>query len=106
MPANWNPEERPHAVSLLDSWLDSMRAPEGYAGPVSHWWDLWPLLWSWILFRRLSLSIETIAYDHIWSKYAWTPVLLLPVDFLIGLVAFATVRCNIITFKGFRPKEG
>jgi hypothetical protein len=39
MPADWTPEELPRAVGLLDSWLDSMRAPEGYAGPVSHWWD-------------------------------------------------------------------
>jgi hypothetical protein len=26
-------------LSLLDQWLDSMRAPNGYAGPVSHWWQ-------------------------------------------------------------------
>jgi len=39
MPADWTPEELPRVVGLLDSWLDSMRAPQGYAGPVSHWWD-------------------------------------------------------------------
>ena len=72
----------------------------------SSWWELWPLLWSWILFRRLSLSIETITYDRTWSKYAWVPIMLLPVDFLIGLAAFVTQRRNIILFKGSRPMEG
>jgi len=26
------------AVAGLDSWLDSMRTPGGYGGPVAHWW--------------------------------------------------------------------
>jgi cellulose synthase/poly-beta-1,6-N-acetylglucosamine synthase-like glycosyltransferase len=71
----------------------------------SPWWEFWPLLWSWILFRRLSLSIETLAFDRAWSKYGWVPVLLLPVDFLIGLVAFATLGRKVVLFKGFRPVE-
>jgi hypothetical protein len=28
-----------HAVAQLDAWLDTMRAPTGYAGPVAHWWQ-------------------------------------------------------------------
>jgi hypothetical protein len=39
MPANWTLDDVPRAIGLLDGWLDSMRAPDGYAGPVSHWWD-------------------------------------------------------------------
>jgi hypothetical protein len=39
MPADWTLEELPRAVGLLDAWLDSMHAPDGYSGPVSHWWD-------------------------------------------------------------------
>lgn len=27
------------AILGLDSWFDSMRLPNGYAGPVAHWWD-------------------------------------------------------------------
>ena len=27
------------AVLRLDAWLDSMRTPEGYGGPVAHWWQ-------------------------------------------------------------------
>jgi len=27
------------SVSHLDAWLDTMRAPEGYSGPVAHWWQ-------------------------------------------------------------------
>jgi hypothetical protein len=27
------------AITRLDLWFDTMRAPEGFAGPVSHWWD-------------------------------------------------------------------
>lgn len=27
------------AVLRLDVWLETMRAPEGYAGPVAHWWQ-------------------------------------------------------------------
>jgi hypothetical protein len=27
------------AVLRLDAWLDSMRAPDGYSGPVAHWWQ-------------------------------------------------------------------
>jgi hypothetical protein len=27
------------AVLHLDTWLDSMRTPEGYGGPVAHWWQ-------------------------------------------------------------------
>jgi hypothetical protein len=27
------------AVAGLDSWLDSMRQPGGYGGPVAHWWQ-------------------------------------------------------------------
>lgn len=27
------------AVHLLDTWLNSMRHPMGYSGPVSHWWE-------------------------------------------------------------------
>ena len=26
-------------VANLDAWLDTMRGPEGYAGPVAHWWQ-------------------------------------------------------------------
>jgi cellulose synthase/poly-beta-1,6-N-acetylglucosamine synthase-like glycosyltransferase len=72
----------------------------------SPWWEFWPLLWCWILLRRLKLSIETVAYDRALSKFGWVPVVLLPLDFLIGIVAFATVRHNITIFKGFRPAEG
>jgi hypothetical protein len=28
----------PFAISRLDGWLDSMRGPGGYGGPVAHWW--------------------------------------------------------------------
>jgi len=27
-----------HAIGRLDSWLETMRQPGGYGGPVSHWW--------------------------------------------------------------------
>lgn len=27
------------AVLLLDAWLESMRTPDGYGGPVAHWWQ-------------------------------------------------------------------
>jgi len=27
------------AVAKLDAWLETMRSPDGYAGPVSHWWQ-------------------------------------------------------------------
>jgi hypothetical protein len=27
------------AVARLDSWLDTMRGPDGYTGPVAHWWQ-------------------------------------------------------------------
>jgi hypothetical protein len=27
-----------HAVARLDAWLETMRGPRGYAGPVVHWW--------------------------------------------------------------------
>ncbi|MEP7287856.1 MAG: hypothetical protein ABI947_19035 [Chloroflexota bacterium] len=27
------------AVLALDQWLESMRGPSGYTGPISHWWD-------------------------------------------------------------------
>lgn len=27
------------SVSQMDAWLDTMRAPEGYSGPVAHWWQ-------------------------------------------------------------------
>ncbi|MGE3269821.1 MAG: pectate lyase [Chloroflexota bacterium] len=27
------------AVARLDAWLDTMRGPDGYTGPVSHWWQ-------------------------------------------------------------------
>ena len=27
------------AVQRLDAWLQSMRQPDGYGGPVSHWWE-------------------------------------------------------------------
>ena len=27
------------AVMRLDSWLDTMRGPNGYGGPVAHWWQ-------------------------------------------------------------------
>ncbi len=28
-----------HAVALLDAWLETMRGPDGYGGPVVHWWQ-------------------------------------------------------------------
>lgn len=27
------------AVANLDAWLETMRQPRGYAGPVAHWWE-------------------------------------------------------------------
>jgi hypothetical protein len=27
------------AVARLDAWFDTMRAPDGYGGPISHWWE-------------------------------------------------------------------
>ena len=27
------------AVLKLDHWLDTMRQPGGYGGPISHWWE-------------------------------------------------------------------
>jgi hypothetical protein len=27
------------AVGALDAWFDTMRGPDGYGGPVSHWWQ-------------------------------------------------------------------
>lgn len=27
------------AVARLDAWLDTMRGPDGYGGPVAHWWQ-------------------------------------------------------------------
>lgn len=27
------------AVTLLDNWLETMRGPGGYSGPVAHWWQ-------------------------------------------------------------------
>ena len=26
-------------VLKLDAWLDTMRGPDGYTGPVAHWWQ-------------------------------------------------------------------
>jgi hypothetical protein len=26
-------------IKLMDAWLDTMRGPEGYGGPVVHWWQ-------------------------------------------------------------------
>jgi hypothetical protein len=26
-------------IGFMDAWLDSMRGPEGYSGPVVHWWQ-------------------------------------------------------------------
>jgi cellulose synthase/poly-beta-1,6-N-acetylglucosamine synthase-like glycosyltransferase len=68
--------------------------------------ELWPILWMWLLLRRLSLSIETSIYDHSWIKYALVPIVLLPVDFLAGIVALITIRRRPIIFKGFRPQKG
>lgn len=31
--------EIPQAVANLDGWLDTMRVPGGYGGPVVHWWQ-------------------------------------------------------------------
>ncbi|GAC1533672.1 MAG: hypothetical protein NVS2B7_01040 [Herpetosiphon sp.] len=28
-----------HAVVRLDAWLETMRGPDGYGGPVAHWWQ-------------------------------------------------------------------
>ena len=27
------------AISRLNYWLETMRTPQGYGGPISHWWD-------------------------------------------------------------------
>ncbi len=27
------------AIAALDSWLETMRGPDGYGGPVAHWWQ-------------------------------------------------------------------
>ncbi len=27
------------AIGRLDAWLDTMRGPDGYGGPVAHWWQ-------------------------------------------------------------------
>ena len=27
------------AIARLDAWLETMRGPGGYTGPVSHWWE-------------------------------------------------------------------
>lgn len=32
-------EEIERAVARLDAWLDTMRGPAGYGGPVAHWWQ-------------------------------------------------------------------
>jgi hypothetical protein len=32
-------ESLPLAVANLDSWLETMRSPSGYGGPISHWWE-------------------------------------------------------------------
>ncbi len=29
----------PRALGRLEAWLETMRGPRGYTGPVSHWWD-------------------------------------------------------------------
>jgi hypothetical protein len=31
--------ELAQTIACLDAWLDTMRNPRGYAGPVTHWWD-------------------------------------------------------------------
>lgn len=28
-----------HAVAHLDAWFETMRGPDGYGGPVAHWWQ-------------------------------------------------------------------
>jgi hypothetical protein len=33
------PERLPQAVANLAAWLETMRAPTGYGGPISHWWE-------------------------------------------------------------------
>lgn len=33
------PTEIDRCVVRLDAWLDSMRGPQGYGGPVVHWWQ-------------------------------------------------------------------
>ncbi len=32
-------EDLPLAVANLDAWLETMRSPSGYGGPISHWWE-------------------------------------------------------------------
>jgi hypothetical protein len=27
------------AVASLDAWFETMRGPDGYGGPVAHWWQ-------------------------------------------------------------------
>ena len=33
------PTQIDRAVAQLDAWLDTMRGPGGYGGPVAHWWQ-------------------------------------------------------------------
>lgn len=38
-PASRLAERAADVLTRLDAWLQTMRAPGGYAGPISHWWE-------------------------------------------------------------------
>ena len=37
--ATYRPTTIAHALAALEAWLETMRGPEGYFGPVAHWWQ-------------------------------------------------------------------
>jgi hypothetical protein len=71
-------------------------------------WQVWPLLWGWMLLRRLATAIECAVYeaDPTWLGRAWIPSTLLVVDFAAAILALLTARRREIFFQGFRPKTG
>jgi cellulose synthase/poly-beta-1,6-N-acetylglucosamine synthase-like glycosyltransferase len=69
-------------------------------------WQIWPLFWAWVLLRRLKLPIEVAASCGFgWMAWAWVPLILLPIDFMAGLIALVTIRRKVIFFRGPRPGE-
>ncbi len=69
-------------------------------------WSLLPLLWCWILLRRLGLVIECAAFSRkaSWLSWSGAVIVLLIVDFAAALIALATFRKRVVFFQGARSR--
>ena len=65
----------------------------------------WPALWLFLLFRRVRLSIEVLAYTRNcrWIRYIWVPPLTLLLSFIASIHALLTSLRDQTHFKGSRP---